>query len=336
MSLKKLIVGFAMAAIAIGIFVGCASVSADDTYVTLDINPSIDLTVSGNDKVLDASALNEDGEVLLLELDLIGEKSADAIEMIVDKAIDLGFIDIEAAETVVSVSAISENAELGETVRTRVKESIDEAFMNRGMMGKAQDKAYDGSTAAQAGALGVSPAQYQLAKRVCDLDDTLAIEDAVAMTPTELMARVKTMKQANKDVAQALKDAFQAERDLIKEEYLPQIEALEAQIATVEGEGGDTAALESELAALVDAFHAELAALRDTYHADSVQLQEQTRTTYNARVSEHAQAVEAWRNQTQTRKAELEDEIDDYQKGTTTTQTTQTTQTSQTNGTGGN
>ncbi|MFA5007548.1 MAG: hypothetical protein WC509_08845, partial [Candidatus Izemoplasmatales bacterium] len=141
MLFKKSIIGFAMAAILIGLFVGCGTVSADDTYVTLDINPSIDLTVSGNDKVLDANALNEDGEVLLLELDLIGETSADALEMIIDKAIELGFIDIEAAEAVVSVSTISENAELGETVRTRVKESIDEAFMNRGMMGKAMDKA---------------------------------------------------------------------------------------------------------------------------------------------------------------------------------------------------
>ncbi|MDP3130688.1 MAG: hypothetical protein Q8N15_05060 [Bacillota bacterium] len=334
MYLKKVFTTIALTAIAIGLFISCGSVSAEDTYVTLDINPSIDLTISGNDKVLDANALNEDGELLLLELDLIGETSADAIEMIIDKAIDLGFIDIEAAETLVSVSTISANAELGETVRTRIKEHIDEAFMNRGMMGKAVEKAFDGSTVAQAGALGVAPAQYNLAKRACELDDTLTIEEAVAMTPVELMARIKTMKQENKDISQALKDEFQAARDLIKDEYQPQIEALEAQIATLEGEGGDTAALEAELATLLDEFYAELELLRETYHEDSVELQTQTRTQYNARVSENAAAVEAWRTQTQTRKSELEDEIDAYQHGTENTGNVTTNQ--NTSGTGGN
>jgi vacuolar-type H+-ATPase subunit I/STV1 len=202
----------------------------------------------------------------------------------------------------------------------------------------------DASTAAQAGALGVSPAQYNLAKRTCELDDTLAIEDAVVLTPVELMARIKTMKQENKDVSQALKDEFQVARELIKDEYQPQIEALEAQIAVLEGEGGDTAALEAELATLLEAFHAELDLLRTTYHTDSVELQTQTRTEYNARVSEHAAAVEAWRTQTETRKSELEDAINAYQHGTENTGTVTTnlntsgtaTTYENTSGTGGN
>jgi len=333
---KKIFIGIASIAILAGLIIGCGTVSADDAYVTLDINPSIDLTVNGKDKVIDANALNEDGELLLLELDLVGENVDDAIALIIDEAINLGFIDIESAETLVSVSAISTTAELGETVRNKIMEHVNNAFKDRGMMGKAVEKAFDGSTVALAGALGVSPAQYNLAMKACELVDDIAIEDAVELTPEELMAMIRTRNQENKDVSQELKDEFQTARALLQDEYMPQIQELEDEIAVLEGEGGDTAAIEAELAALKDEFHAALEELRDQYHTDSVELREQMRTTYNARVSEHAAAVEAWRNQTQERKNDLEDDIDDYQHNTQTTPPVTTQENTATSGTGGN
>ena len=41
-----------------------------DSVVSLDINPSIELTVSKNDKVLSAVALNKDAEIVLDGMDL--------------------------------------------------------------------------------------------------------------------------------------------------------------------------------------------------------------------------------------------------------------------------
>ncbi|MCK7486161.1 MAG: hypothetical protein MZU97_11900 [Bacillus subtilis] len=112
----------------------------------------------------------------------------------------------------------------------------------------------------------------------------------------------------------------------------------------LEGEGGDTAELEAELMDPARRLpRGTRSAPFDTHHEDSAELQAQIRTQYNARVSEHAAAVEAWRTQTQTRKSELEDEIDAYQHGTpntgkTTTQTTNEPANTQTNtsNTGGN
>jgi hypothetical protein len=341
MLFKKFFIGIASIAILATLLFACGTVSADDTYVTIDINPSIDLIVSGADKVLAANPLNEDGEMLLLDLDLVGEKSEDAIALIIDEAIDLGFIDIEAEETVVSVSAVSTTAELGETVRNRIMEQVNTAFAERAMMGKAVAKTEDASTVAAADALGVSPALYRLAAKVCELDDAVTMEAATQMTATELMAAIQTRLQENKDVAQELKDAFLAARELIRDEYLPQIEDLEAQIDTLKAEDGDTADLEAQLATLVAEYQAELAALRDEYHTSSETVRTQLRTEMEARISEHAAAVEAWRSQVQTRKADLEDAIANYQNGqddeTTTTETAVTTQeNTATSGTGGN
>ncbi len=175
MFFKKILVGIASMAIILGLFVGCGTVAAEDAYVTLDINPSIDLTVNNKDVVIDANALNEDGDLLLLELDLIGEDLEDAIGLIIDKAIDLGFIDIEDAETLVSVSAIATTAEYGETIRNRVMEHVNNAFQDRGMMGKAVVKTQSSGTIAEANELGTTPEKLNLAKKACELDDELTL-----------------------------------------------------------------------------------------------------------------------------------------------------------------
>jgi len=326
----KLLIGLAMIAMMAIVALGCNTVAAEEAYVTIDINPSIDLTVNDKDKVVDANALNEDGELLLLELDLIGKSYDEAIELILDKAIDLGFIDIESVETVVSVSAVGESAEFGETVRTKVMNKINEAFEERAMMGKAVQKAADESTVAQAGQLGTTPEKLNLAQRACELDDTLVLEDAVAMTAEELMAKIATKKAENKDVSQALKDEFQAARQLIWDEYMPDIQALEEQIEALEATSGDTTELEAQLLTLRTAFQTELAALRDTYHTDSEAETAQIQTEYTARISEHASEVAAFRSQAENRHQTMGDAIAEYQSGTTNTNTNTNTNTTAT------
>ncbi|MFH0993088.1 MAG: hypothetical protein V1761_01925 [bacterium] len=336
MLFKKMLVGVASLVISLGLFVGCGTVAAEDAYVTLDINPSIDLTVNGKDVVLDANALNEDGDLLLLELDLIGEDLEDAIAMIIDKAIDLGFIDIEAAETLVSVSAIATTAEYGETIRNRVMEQVNAAFQERAMMGKAVAKTQSGSTIAEAADLGTTPEKLNLAKKACELDDELTLEQAVAMETVTLMARIQTKNAENKGIAQDLKDEFQAARALIQDEYQPQIQALVDEIAALAAADGDTSALEAELATLRTEFQTELAALRDEYHTDSQAVREQMQTNYDARINEHATAVAAYRAQTQTRTNQMGNAIENYQKGLTTTNALTSATNTNTSGTGGN
>ncbi|MCL4440704.1 MAG: anti-sigma factor domain-containing protein [Firmicutes bacterium] len=76
-------------------------------YVSIDINPSIDLTVSDRYNVLDAQALNRDGEQVLQGVNLKGVKYVDAVDLIEQRAAKLGFIHKSRSNTVVvSVSFI--------------------------------------------------------------------------------------------------------------------------------------------------------------------------------------------------------------------------------------
>jgi len=159
------------------------------------------------------------------------------------------------------------------------------------------------------------------------------MEAAFAMTPDELMAKIATQKAENKDVSQALKEEFQAARQLIWDEYMPQIQDLEAQIEALEATSGDTSELVAQLDTLRTEFQAAMAALRDTYHTDSVAETARIQTEYNARISEHAAAVAAFRAQTESRKQTMGDAINQYQGGNanTTTNTNTNTATTTTN-----
>jgi len=338
------------------IIAGCTGqaleVSADDTYVTLDINPSVELIVTPKEKVIYANPLNEDGELLLADLDLIGLDLEEAIDLIIEEAINLGFIDVDAEETLVSVSAISQNNTYGELIRNKVKENVNNAFLNRAMMGRAEDKGFTPEFIEEAEGYGVTPGFLFLAKKAVEVSDELLLEDALLMTQEELMTIVHEARLAQREVAQALRNAFFADRQLIVDEYLPQIQALEAdieldktelealvaekdalvaqialgegdlvalqaQLETVEAQIlADTdalAALEAELATLVSAFHDEMFALRTAYHEETAALRTQMMEQRQLRIQEHRAEVEAFMNQMQERREEREEAIKDYQ-----------------------
>lgn len=79
-------------------------------YVSIDIKPSIELTVSDRYNVMDALALNADGQRVLNGIELKGVKYTDAVDRIKNKASQLGYINSKNANTVlVSVAFLNDS-----------------------------------------------------------------------------------------------------------------------------------------------------------------------------------------------------------------------------------
>lgn len=348
MKTTRIVFSFVLLTLLIGVIVGCAapSVSADDSYVTIDINPSIELIVSPRERVIAANPLNEDGEALLLEVSLVGKLLEDAMDLIIEKAIELGYIDVDSEEVFVSVATVNRDDNLGLKMQNRVKEAVNEAFKNRGMMGKGVDKAFTPDFVKEASDLGVTPGFLRLIQSVMAEDDELLLEDALLMTPQELMGTIYQAKRQMKDVAQGIRDDFFAARDLIREEYLPQIQALEGEmealieeIEELEGnletltstEGYDEAeaealetlisekqealeALEAELEVIKTEFHEKLAEVRDAFHEASKEARDQLRAQNQARREAIRNQVEAFKNQMRERSNQMKDQIESFQQ----------------------
>ncbi len=281
------IIGLLAIALTVVACSGSAANAAEETYVTIDINPSVELIVNGNEKVVYANALNEDAEVLLSGLVLVGMDVDEAADLIIQTAIELGYIDVEASDTVVQISSVSDTA-LGEQIRERVKEAVNKAFINRGIYGRAVDKGFGQEFVAEAESYGVTPGFLLLAKSVAEVQDEITLEDALLMTQEELRDILKEAKEAAKEVIHELRDDFIAERQAIHDVYEPQIEAaqavvsdLETQIETLEAQievestpelvaqleslEADLVTAQNDLQVLIDAMRAELLALREEY-----------------------------------------------------------------------
>lgn len=99
------------------------------TYVNLMINPNIELELDQNDKVLDVSALNEEAEIVLYDMDLINKSYEEAIDVLIDELVELGYIIDGDFENRIIISVVDEDdskrERLEERTLNRVRENLE-------------------------------------------------------------------------------------------------------------------------------------------------------------------------------------------------------------------
>ena len=98
--------------LAMPFFYGCGGnggQASATSFVSLDINPSIELTLDNNNKVVSVRGTNEDGQVLLYgEANFVGKDVETVIQEITDLAIEHGYISQDNKVVNTSVSAESD------------------------------------------------------------------------------------------------------------------------------------------------------------------------------------------------------------------------------------
>lgn len=95
------------------------------SYVTLDINPSIELTVTQG-IVSAVRAFNDDGTDIILAGDVIGLIPHDAVDAIIGELAAQGYIDEEEDASLVITVSGSENDGLAESLKERANKRVSE------------------------------------------------------------------------------------------------------------------------------------------------------------------------------------------------------------------
>ena len=105
------------------IFTSCSTEKASASYISIDINPSIELTVDEESKVVSVYAANEDASVLLYgESGIVGSDVEDAIEKITEIAIELGYLD--ESNKIVGTTVSSKDAEWIKSLQEKINSKI--------------------------------------------------------------------------------------------------------------------------------------------------------------------------------------------------------------------
>jgi hypothetical protein len=84
---------------------GCGEKAEPFGYVSIHINPKIDILIDDSQNVEHFVLLNEEAEILLSGEDLKGLPVTAAVEKILDLSIETGYIDVFSRDNVVSVFA---------------------------------------------------------------------------------------------------------------------------------------------------------------------------------------------------------------------------------------
>ena len=188
--------------------VGCAPQDEAVSYVQVDVNPSLALSLDAGGDVLSVYAENEDAQVLLYGEDLTGLSAEDAIDKIAQLSVDLGYINednygvdvlvegrADADEIFAAASASFTAAAEAEGIDVNL--SSEGTFtLNREL--HAVNAAYD---------LDLGVAEFSLILSAQAADNTLTVEAAADMDASELIAIVNDAAEAIEPYATVAYDA---------------------------------------------------------------------------------------------------------------------------------
>ena len=153
--------------------------------VTLDINPSVQITLDEDDNVINITAINTDGELLIdRDIQFKGLSLDRAIELIIDEAIKRGYIIDGTEGNIILISVDSSN----ETIRARVDAALEarikEVMANRARIVEIIRENRDDLTAEEIRELvaiaernKLTAARLLLINRIIKLDDSYTVEN---------------------------------------------------------------------------------------------------------------------------------------------------------------
>lgn len=183
----------------IGVFtVNYIGLNKIDSVISLDVNPSIELEVNKEEKVLKALPLNDEAAKILEDMDLKKTDMRVAVNAIIGSMVKNGYISEIANSILVSVE--NENKIKGEEIQNKVSNEISEILKGLNINGAVLSQTVETKTELEKTAeeYGITVGKAQLIEEIISKNHTLHYEDLAKMTINELNL-IKDSKEVKTD-----------------------------------------------------------------------------------------------------------------------------------------
>ncbi len=185
------------------------------SYVTLDINPSVELAVDENDTVVDTVTLNEDADIAYNDLNLVGKPIEDATGIIMDEAVKLGYITEISDTNAVNVTSYTEDETKRINLNKKIVDKLNSHFESRKIYTLVVENGLDDVLKAKADSYSIPYGKMLLVARAMKLDSTLVESDLVKLSIKEIQAKIKIQAvNRREEVKNAYKEAKQEFKDI--------------------------------------------------------------------------------------------------------------------------
>ena len=158
-----------------------------DSIVSIDVNPSIQLTVSKDDKILSAVALNKDAEVVLEGMELKKVDLDTALNALIGSLLKNGYLD--EVYNAINVCVENNDTQRADEISEKVKQEINNLMIQNDLIGdvNSQTCPVDQQLKELAEKYGISVGKLTLAQKVSENLD-ISLDIAVKFTISELWA----------------------------------------------------------------------------------------------------------------------------------------------------
>lgn len=188
----------AMIILTVGVFAYFTPVS----YVSLDVNPSIEYSINLFDRVLTYKSVNDDGKEIVEKLNLKNKKIAQALEETLNKIVEEGYITKdENAGVVISISDSSKAEVLVKEIMEKTKECLAENDETDEAEVDVEVEAVGRERVKEARKLGITPGKLNLIEKLRDSTDNpedFIIEDWMDKSVKEINKAVKENRKNKK------------------------------------------------------------------------------------------------------------------------------------------
>lgn len=137
-------------------------------YIGVDVNPSVELSVNRFDSVVSAEALNEDGEAVLQQIDLVGMEYQDALALLMESDAMAAYV---SDDSFVDVNVVSSDMALADSLLTQSSAVLDE------LPCQSACALSDDETRQAAKAAGMGMGKYKAACELMELDASVTLEE---------------------------------------------------------------------------------------------------------------------------------------------------------------
>ncbi len=145
-------------------------------YVSLDINPSLELSVDKNLNVIDVKYFNDDAANLLNQERLKGTNLYDALATVVNQAIAANYIKTGQDNLIVSTITPA-GAATAPVDQQSIQQYLEKSINKGGLTGEVRMYSASGEFRAEAENEGLSPGKYLIYEQLKETGDQVSIDD---------------------------------------------------------------------------------------------------------------------------------------------------------------
>lgn len=165
---------------------------AVSSTVSLDVNPSIQITVNEKERVLEVKALNKDGGIVIGDMDFEGSDIDVTMNALIGSMLRKGYLNELANSILISVD--NNDPAKGEQLQEKLTEKVNELLESDGFFGAVlgQTIRENGNLQQLAEQYGITQGKAQLIQQILDSTTGHTFEELAPLTINELNLIIST------------------------------------------------------------------------------------------------------------------------------------------------